>query len=226
MYRMHEIYPERYRACRKCAGTGRIRCPKCKGAHTIIDKGAWHPMFNAPAWKYTDCSTCEGRGTIECPKCKGTGDEEKEPRLKASKAELTSKVVSPVPRNKPSSDEPFLPDLSYDELKDRFYALRKGALDSLDSQALGPYWRELIRGRLLNLEFFVFAGMQLYALTEMSERYRPTAAEQERLRELGLEPGQKDSGTYPDDDTQYRREFHAELEMLRIFYVAAARGIL
>jgi hypothetical protein len=50
--------------------------------------------------------------------------------------------------------------------------------------------------------------------------------EQEKLKELSLEPHKVDSSNYPDHESQYKREFAAERDMLRIFYVAAARGML
>jgi DnaJ-class molecular chaperone len=81
MYGMHEIYPEKYRACTICGGNGRIRCPNCKGEQTIYYEEDWVWYYMRPGeWYSLDCPTCLGsgtRGTIECPKCKGSGDEER-----------------------------------------------------------------------------------------------------------------------------------------------------
>jgi DnaJ-class molecular chaperone len=76
MYRMHEIYPDRYRKCPKCVGKGRIVCPTCKGRHEIqrIREGV-----SGQVLEFSPCPNpkCAGRGTIECPNCKGTGDQER-----------------------------------------------------------------------------------------------------------------------------------------------------
>jgi hypothetical protein len=212
---MHEIYPQKYRACPRRFGKGRIRCPTCKGRHEIINTDSWHPGVNVPAWEYKPCPNpkCSGRGTIECPICEGRGYVEREQRLKASNAELIREGGSPVPGN----------ESLYDELKDRFYAARKVALDSLDGQAISPYWRELKRERLRDIEFHVLAGTYLGTVVKSS---LPTPYEEKKLKELGLEPQKVDLSNYPDDKSEYHRELAAEMEMLRIFYVAAARGIL
>jgi DnaJ-class molecular chaperone len=83
---MHEIYPQKYRACTICGGNGRIRCPDCKGEQTIsYYEEYWDYYWMRPGgeWVWGDCPTCLKSetivigGTIKCPKCKGSGDEER-----------------------------------------------------------------------------------------------------------------------------------------------------
>ena len=218
---MDVAYPKKYKVCPRCTCKGRIPCDRCNGKGELIERNAWDMGTNSPAWAYTPCPKCSdpgqlrgtGRGSFECPTCEGRGYVEREQRLKASNAEQIREVGSPVPGN----------ESSYDVLKDGFYAARKEALDSLDGQALSPYWRALRRERILQIEFTVLAGIDLVTVIKVSP---PDPYEEAKLKELGLEPEKVDASNYPDDESQFVREFQAEKEMLRTFYFAAARGIL
>jgi hypothetical protein len=118
-----------------------------------------------------------------------------------------------------------LHDLSPDELYERFEAVRKVALDSLDGQAYSPQVRELKRIRFENLDFGLFTGTYLYPLM-IPSALPPGPSEEEELRKRGVYGDLEVTGTYPDHELHRKREFFAELELLRIFYVAAARDIL
>ncbi len=51
--------------CKRCDGTGSIKCPNCKGLGGI---------YNVLGFWDRECSKCEGTGEVRCPNCGGTGE--------------------------------------------------------------------------------------------------------------------------------------------------------
>lgn len=210
-----ESDPQRYDPCPECAGSGWVTCKACVGlGGRYVEGWTYSTSYSgSPYSRWQDCYICYGKGEVQCSACHGTGRGRKRSHEAVVPAELIREVGSPVPRD----------ESLYDELKDEFYAARKEALDSLDGQALSSYWRELTLMRLRQIEFHVLAGMNLETAVKGGP---PTPYEEEQLKELGLEHQKVDPSNYPDDKSQYRRGFDAQMKMLRIFYFAAARNLI
>lgn len=61
--------------CEYCSGTGRIKCPVCRGNKVVIGPipcriGVLPPVFNEAHL----CMCCKGEGKVKCPECNGTGE--------------------------------------------------------------------------------------------------------------------------------------------------------
>jgi hypothetical protein len=212
-----ESDPQRYDPCLNCGGSGWETCMNCQGrGGREVEGWTYSTSYSgSPRARWQDCFICYGKGEKTCTGCNGTGRLRKRRFEADAPAEpaLIREVDSPVPGN----------ESLYDELKDQFYAARKEALDSLDGQALSAYSRELVRERLRQVEFSIRAATDLGPVVTSIP---PTPYEHEKLKELGVEHHEVDSSNYPDHESQYRRQFAAERVMLRIFYFAAARGLL
>lgn len=60
--------------CEYCNGTGKIKCPVCRGTKVVLGPipcriYVFPPIFNEAHL----CRTCKGEGEIKCTMCDGTG---------------------------------------------------------------------------------------------------------------------------------------------------------